>query len=235
MTSEALAILRRHPLFEAIPTADMPLLLDNAAAMSAPRGTLLFRQGDPAERLFVIGGGLVELVYAPTAATTPEVRAVLGAGETAGADALKPGARHTTTARVVEPLRAACVSADRLAAYLDDKFDLALSLIGIMAGSLRGQVREITELKLQSTTERLAGYLLQLAGGCQGRSVVHLPFEKRLLAERLGMEPATLSRAFAKLRDFGVETGRGDRVEIAELAHLQVMVEAMAPAAPEDW
>ncbi|MBX9634836.1 MAG: helix-turn-helix domain-containing protein, partial [Magnetospirillum sp.] len=100
-------------------------------------------------------------------------------------------------------------------------------MIATMAGSLRGQIKEITELKLQSTTERLASYLATLAGDVTGHAVVRLPFEKRLLAERLGMEPATLSRAFAKLREVGVETGRGDRVEIADVAELRRMGESL--------
>ena len=93
---------------------------------------------------------------------------------------------------------------------------------------MRGQIKEITELKLQSTTERLASYLVELAGAAHGRAVLRLPCEKRLLAERLGMEPATLSRAFAKLRDLGVETGRGDRVEVADMEVLRQLAEAMA-------
>ena len=43
----------------------------------------------------------------------------------------------------------------------------------------------------------------------------------------LGMEPATLSRAFAKLRELGVETGRGDRVEIADVDALRDLAESL--------
>jgi CRP-like cAMP-binding protein len=151
----------------------------------------------------------------------------LGTGECAGANALMPDAIHSTAARVVQAARAAVISGPRLQDALAGDFDLTLSLIAVMAGSLRGQIKEITELKLQSTTERLASYLVTLAGGGQGHTVVRLPFEKRLLADRLGMEPATLSRAFARLREMGVETGRGDRVEIADLALLREMSEEM--------
>ena len=104
-------------------------------------------------------------------------------------------------------------------------------MIAAMSGLLRDQVKEITELKMQSTAERLAGYLAALAGAeTMGRKVVRLPCEKRLLADQLGMDPATLSRAFAKLREKGVEASRTDKVVIADVDALRRFGDcAMAP------
>ncbi len=226
MSSEALSALRRTPLFETIPPADLPGMLGDPATIELTVGSRIFGQGEEALQLLVLMAGAVELVI-DRPGFPPEVVARLGKGETVGADAITPGGRHAATARAVEPVRAVVVSAPSLHAYLDGNFDAALAMIAAMAGSLRGQVKEITELKLQSTTERLASYLCELVGSETGRTVVHLPFEKRLLADRLGMEPATLSRAFAKLRDLGVETGRGDRVAIGDVAALRRLAEAV--------
>lgn len=226
MSSEALDALHTHPLFGALPAADLAAILDEAETLVFAEGENLFCQGEEARRLFVIMQGMVELVIQPPG-QGPAVLARLTEGETVGADALMPGGRHAATARVAEPTLAAVVSGDRLTQHLDGNFDLALTMLAEMAGSLRGQIKEITELKLQSTTERLASYLAVLAGDAEGRAVVRLPCEKRLLADRLGMEPATLSRAFAKLRDLGVETGRGDRVEIADVDALRALAESL--------
>lgn len=226
MNSDALDALRTHPLFGAMAAADLAAVLDTPATAVFAEGETLFRQGDHAQRLYLIIHGMVELVIAPPG-QAPEVLARLAEGETVGADSLMPDGRHAATARVAEPTLAAIISGSRLIGHLDNDFDLALAMIAEMAGSLRGQIKEITELKLQSTTERLASYLAVLAGDAQGRAVVRLPFEKRLLADRLGMEPATLSRAFAKLRELGVETGRGDRVEIADVAVLRQLAESL--------
>lgn len=226
MSSDALDALRAHPLFGALSPADLAAVQDDPATSVFAEGEVLFSQGDDARRLYVIMRGLVELMI-ERPGRPPEVLARLADGETVGADALLPDGRHATTARVAEPTLVAVVAASRLMAHLDGHFDLALSMLAEMAGSLRGQIKEITELKLQSTTERLASYLVALAGPATGQTVVRLPFEKRLLADRLGMEPATLSRAFAKLREMGVETGRGDRVNIADVDALREMAEAL--------
>jgi CRP-like cAMP-binding protein len=226
MSSDTLAILNHHPLFEAMAAESLPCVLDQPELVTLPEGMALFRQGDLADRMYVLADGMVEL-YVERPGMPTEILARLGSGECVGANALMPGGTHAAGARVVQTARAALISGVKMLALLHDDFDLTLSLIAVMAGSLRGQVKEITELKLQSTSERLASYLVALAGAGAGRTIVRLPFEKRLLADRLGMEPATLSRAFAKLRDVGVETGRGDRVEIADLSILREMSEAL--------
>lgn len=228
MIADALDAMKTHPLFETIPVTDLPVVLDDPATGVYAEGEILFRQNEEAQRLYLILQGMVELVI-ERPGHPPEVLARLSDGETVGADAIMPGGRHAASARVVEPTLAVQVRGERLTTYLDANFDQAIAMIALMAGSLRGQIKEITELKLQSTTERLASYLAQLAGDATGHAVVRLPFEKRLLADRLGMEPATLSRAFAKLREWGVETGRGDRVEIADVAALRSLAETI------DW
>jgi CRP-like cAMP-binding protein len=70
--------------------------------------------------------------------------------------------------------------------------------------------QEIYALKLRTSAQRLAGYLLGLVKDEElspARFV--LPFEKRLLAARIGCSQENLSRAFATLRRIGVETQRG--------------------------
>lgn len=232
MNSEALAALRRYPLFSVIPPGDLPAILEGDEPVHLAEGEVLFHQGDEARHLYLMLSGAVELVV-ERKGFPPEVLARLGPDETVGADALTPGGRHAATARVVEDAFATLIDAACLIDYLDANFETSLSTIAMMAGSLRGLIKEITELKLQSTTERLASYLAQLSGMDEGRAVVHLPCEKRLLADRLGMEPATLSRAFGKLRDLGVETGRGDKVVIGDVAALREMGEAVDLASEE--
>jgi len=219
MSSDALGALKTHPLFEAV-MACRPDTVELA------KGETLFRQNDEAQRLYLIMRGMIEVVM-ERPGHPAEVLARLGEGEAVGSDALIPAGRHAFTARAMEPTSVMVVKGAALIAYLDANFDQAINMVAEMAGSLRGQIREITELKLQSTTERLAGYLAGLAADSSGPAVVRLPCEKRQLADRLGMEPATLSRAFAKLREFGVETGRGDRVEISDVAELRRMGESL--------
>lgn len=216
MNSDTLCAMRRSLLFSAVPAGDAGTLLDGHGTLSLADGDVVFAEGAAADFLFLVLSG--EVVIDPSA-TAPQLR--LSAGDTAGEEAVLTGTPHAATARAAGPAILLAMPAGTLMSYLESHFEVAIAMISAMAGNLREQVREITELKMQSTAERLASYLLALAGDATGRAVVRLPYEKRHLADHLGMDPATLSRAFAKLRDKGVVASRTDKVEIADVATLR--------------
>jgi CRP/FNR family transcriptional activator FtrB len=91
----------------------------------------------------------------------------------------------------------------RVPALRSSYFDYALN-------DLRELTVENSRLKLRTSTQRLAGYLLSLANDPEispARFV--LPFEKRFLAARIGCSQVNLSRAFTALRAVGVSTRAG--------------------------
>jgi CRP-like cAMP-binding protein len=98
---------------------------------------------------------------------------------------------------------------------------LANALLLAEAMALRSLVLQVCDLKLRTTAQRLGHYLLELAPDKTSRTVsLRLPFDKRLLAARLGCRQENLSRAFAALRELGVET-RGSRVVLHDVPRLR--------------
>jgi CRP/FNR family transcriptional activator FtrB len=82
-------------------------------------------------------------------------------------------------------------------------------------------VRQVCDLKMRTTAQRLGCYLLELSDvRAENTATLRLPFDKRLLAARLGCRQENLSRAFAALRSFGVET-HGARVILHDIARLR--------------
>ena len=76
------------------------------------------------------------------------------------------------------------------------------------------------QLKARTGAQRVAEFLLELAGATHGFCEVTLPYDKVLIAGRLGMKPESLSRAFARLREYGV-TVRHNNAAIADIAVLR--------------
>lgn len=220
MASDALSALKNNKLFAPIPDSDFGLLLDGHRVLNVAEDAVLFRDGDTATELFLILRGAVTLLPPPSGGSA-QMPIHLAHGDTAGEEAVLSGMPYCATARTTAPTTVMAIPARVFIGYLESHFDMAIAMISTMAASLRERVREITELKMQSTAERLAGFLLSLAGAATGRIVVRLPYEKRQLADQLGMDPATLSRAFAKLRDQGVVASRTDKVEIQDVTRLR--------------
>ena len=98
---------------------------------------------------------------------------------------------------------------------------LAAALMRVEAQSFRALVRQVCDLKLRTTAQRLGCYLLSISKEkAANATAMRLPFDKRLLAARLGCRQENLSRAFAALRGFGVET-HGARVILHDIAKLR--------------
>ncbi|MBC7906711.1 MAG: helix-turn-helix domain-containing protein [Rhodospirillaceae bacterium] len=218
------AVLPRHPLFRGMAAVDWDALLDQAERRNVPVGTDLVRAGAPATHLFLILGGEIEL----TPPGEPPLR--LHCGDCVGEDAVLATTPHSASARVVADALVAAVNGANLNSYFDTHFNASVTALAELAANLRNQVRQITELKLQSTTERLAHFLASLTECAAGPVRLRLRVEKRELASQLGMDPATLSRAFAKLRKLGVDATQRDLVvidDVAVLRHLGGLAEPL--------
>jgi CRP-like cAMP-binding protein len=90
---------------------------------------------------------------------------------------------------------------------------------------LRLLVEQIEQIKLRSAPRRIGEFLISLAAGqANGPCSLNLPYEKALIANRLGMQPESFSRALKRLKPVGVEV-HGDDVMIADIKALACYVE----------
>jgi len=133
------------------------------------------------------------------------------------------GARTVTSARlIVFPVA-------ELRAMVRDDPAFGQRLLDYSLHETQTLTQEVYALKLRSAVQRLALYLLDRVNEAEpGPARFVLPFEKRLLAARIGCSQENLSRAFAALRRIGVETQRGV-VIIRDLAALRVFAAQPAP------
>jgi CRP-like cAMP-binding protein len=74
---------------------------------------------------------------------------------------------------------------------------------------LHDLVRQVEQLKTHTGVQRVAGFLASLCPVEEGACTIGLPYDKALIASRLGMKPESLSRSFARLRSIGVRVERG--------------------------
>jgi hypothetical protein len=68
--------------------------------------------------------------------------------------------------------------------------------------------------------QRVAEFLVSLCPVGEGTYTIALPYDKALIAGRLGLKPESLSRAFAKLRSVGVHV-HAAHVEVKNLDKLR--------------
>lgn len=211
--------LRASPLFAALSDEQFARACEGVVVHPMPRGALLCRQGEQPEFLHVILSGRVALVAA-NARNEETVVEFFEAGDCFIAAAVLLDAPYLMSARVLRDARVALLSAERFRADLAAIPALGVALAMQFAGYWRKLVRQIKDLKLRSGAERLAVFLIALAGRDSGAATLTLPQERKLIAAHVGITPESLSRAFITLRPLGV-TGRGRTVTIADIARLR--------------
>lgn len=84
---------------------------------------------------------------------------------------------------------------------------------------------QVEGLKVQTGAQRLTRYLIDLYEAEGGAIEFELPFEKVILAGKLGMKPESLSRAFARLKPAGVSSSHR-LVSIRDMSKLRAYAEA---------
>ena len=214
-----LELLRRTPLLGGLDRAALVELLEHAAVRRFERNAVLFLQDEPAERFYIVLEGWVRL-YRETAEGQESTIAILTRGESFAEATMFIGGTYPVTAAVVDGARLLMIRAQPFLRRLRANPDLALSMLASMSVHLRRLVRQVEQLTVRSSTERLADFLLKLAPGRGGSATIELPWDKALVATRLGMRPETLSRSLARLRDLGVEA-QGGQIKIQQLEALR--------------
>jgi CRP/FNR family transcriptional regulator, dissimilatory nitrate respiration regulator len=205
LSGEDKAVLRRATLFYGFSEAALGTMLAGSALRTARRGTILFVQDEPADRFYLVLEGWVKL-YRTTAAGVVSVIHVVAPGETFAEAAMFASGRFPVTAEAASDCRLLAINRTAFTRVLRSDPDAVMAMLASLSIRLRSQVREIEQLQVQTTAQRAAAFLLSLCPSGAKRVSFELPFEKGLIARRLGMKPETLSRALSKLRGIGVET-----------------------------
>jgi len=222
--SAILQALKATPLLRDLSEQVLRRLATISKIVNAPEDALICRQGEAANELIIVLEG--QLVGFSTAANgTTAVVEVIPAGGTLGLATLLARLPRLLGVRSVSPSSMISIDAQGLLAMVEQEPSLVTALLRAEANEFHALVRQVCDLKLRTTAQRLGCYLLSLSTEKQANATaLRLPFDKRLLAARLGCRQENLSRAFAALRGFGVET-HGARVILHDIASLKTYSE----------
>ena len=216
--------LRSIPLFQGLGDHALQRLLVDATFRRVEDCTVLFIQGDEADRFYIVIDGWVKL-YRVTDGGAQAIVTIVGPGETFAEAAMFASARFPVCAEAVGTATVLAMTKRAFTESLIADPQIALAMLAALSGRLRHLVETIEQLQVRSTPQRLADFLIRHCGAESGPARVDLPFSKVLVAQRLGMRPETLSRALAALRNRGVAV-EGHRVTIEDVGRLRAYRDA---------
>jgi len=201
--------LRDFPLFASLDEATLHRLTLDAKIETYADGAVIFRQGDAVTVIMLIVHGFVKLLR--TASCGDETLVSIRSDGASVNDApTVAGEVYHVSAEAVGPTTILKLPAGRFTRLLSESPALAAAVIEDAKQKIVELIGEIESLKAQSADRRLARFILSLCPPGVEHCRFRLPYDKRLVAARLGVTQETLSRSFARLREFGVRTETRD-------------------------
>lgn len=218
MRSTHLPEVRALPLFESMAEANFEQLMQAAYLQIFPAQLELIKEGEPADFLYVVIDGCVEL-YASWNGHETVLEMVRPLGTFILAAVLKD-AVYLKSGRTNQRSKLLLIPSENVREAFQNDGAFARAIVEELAGCYREVVKQQKDLKLRTAVERLANSLLVLDSEQHGSGRIELPYDKRTLASLLGMTPENLSRAFNTLKPYGVEVD-GARIRLKDIAALE--------------
>lgn len=209
---------RALPLMAGVAPQHVDALLKVSFLQRFPAHVELVREREPADFLHVVVEGQVDVFAAYRDRETTV--AILGPGQSFIVAAVVLDRIYLKSARTLSPARILMIPADVVREIFTTDAAFARAIAVELAFAYRAVVKEVKNQKLRSGLERLANWLLvtDRETGAKGRFV--LPYDKKVLASRLGMAPEALSRAFSSLAEYDVDV-KGPNIALRDVEALR--------------
>ncbi len=205
--------IRTLPLFSDMSDENFHSLMRAAYVQNFPPQIELITEGDPCDFLHVILSGSVDLFSRWNGRETS--MATVRPISTFILAATINDAQYLMSARTLEKSRVVLVPSQDVRTVFGEDNNFARAIVSELARCYRSSIKSHKDLKLRTSLERLANYLLRQQERADGVEKFELNFEKRRLASLLGMTPENLSRAFKGLKPYGVEVN-GNFISISD-------------------
>lgn len=216
------AVVRQSALLGGLSEELTAELLQHSSIRNYDRGETVFLQGEPARRAFIVLEGWVKL-FRITHGGAEAVVAVFTRGQSFAEAVAFQNVTYPVNAEAVTDCRLLRLDAPTMLDRMRTNPEIATAILSATYRHLHDLVAQVEQLKAQTGAQRVAEFLLNLCGSDSGACTVTMPYDKVLIAGRLGMKPESLSRAFTRLREAGVEV-RSNHAVIADAAELRAFV-----------
>ncbi|NOX73634.1 MAG: helix-turn-helix domain-containing protein [Alphaproteobacteria bacterium] len=218
MPQKHLVEIRDNPLFASIGAESFAALTRGAYVQNFPPHTELITEGEAADFLHIVSTGCVELFSIWQGRETS--MSFQTENSTFILAATIKDLPYLMSARTITKSRVIMIPSQDIRGVFERDSMFAKSIVSELATCYRNAIKTAKNIKLRTSLERLANYILKLHLAQGGRIELELAVEKRRIASFLGMTPENLSRSFAGLKSHGVEMD-GQVIKVVDAAKLE--------------
>jgi len=216
-------ILSRAGIFQGVDPVAVQNLIEQMETVRFPRGTTIFDEGEPGDRLYIITSGKIKLArHAPDG--RENLLTVMGPSDMFGELSIFDPGPRTSSAVCVTEVTAATMNSEMLKQWVGDHPAIAQQLLRVLARRLRRTNANLADLIFTDVPGRVAKTLLQLAnrfGSQEGGALrVNHDLTQEEIAQLVGASRETVNKALATFAHRGWIRLEGKSVLIVDTEHL---------------
>ena len=216
-------VVRRAPLFTALDEAAAVSLRASMDSVKIAKGSILFREGDDGEHLYVIVDGKLKLGTS-SGDGRENLLSILGPGEMFGELSLFDPGPRTSTATAVTDAKLLSLSHEKVIPWLKQNPEVSLQLLTRLSQRLRRTNEAVGDLVFSDVPGRVAKALIDL-GDRFGKTtpeglLVNHDLTQEELAQLVGASRETVNKALADFAGRGWLKLDGRSVLIADVDRL---------------
>jgi CRP-like cAMP-binding protein len=220
------SLIAGSPVFAGMAPESLDDILAQAAPLRLPKGEAAFRQGEPAEKFFLLLHGRLRVTRVNPQGQQMVVRFIAPGDMFGVAMAIQVEAYPGTATAAVDSLALAWPNGvwnDLLARHPG----LAVKTMQSLGARLQDSQKRLLDLSTQQVEQRIAGAVLQLARQAGRQTddglLIDFPLSRQDIAEMIGATLHTVSRTLSAWEEMGlVECGR-QRVVVRDLDGLRLI------------
>ncbi len=222
---DAIEALRATALFGDLDDRAQARIAEIAIHRRYRKGSVLFVQGEQAERCFAIVTGAVKIsAYHPDGREA--VLAVLGPGDVFGELALFDQSPRSADATAMEDSELLSIDAKGLHEAIAESPKLGLTMLRVLAERLRQSNEAFQDIAFFDVPGRVARRLADLADAhgkdaAEGGTLIDFALSQESLAQMVGATRESVNKALALLKRRGLVARVGKRYVVSDISRLR--------------
>jgi CRP/FNR family transcriptional regulator, dissimilatory nitrate respiration regulator len=212
-------VVGKLPAFAAVAPRYVAEVASHARTMAVRRGAAICRRGESLPGIIAIGHGRVTLSV-PRANGVPRIVRFVQAGDTFGEASALFGRPSAVDSAALTESFLVIIPATPVLRLMERDPQFSHRMVGVLAERVRLLAEELQASVRLKGSQRLAAYLHALVRKDCGQGGLTLPTSKTVIAARLGIAKATLSRLLRRLAEENLIAIRRSEVEVLDVERL---------------
>ena len=216
-------VLARAGIFQGVEPSAMEALAAQLQPVDFPRGHVIFNEGEPGDRLYIITSGKVK-IGRKSVDGRENLLTIMGPSDMFGELSIFDPGPRTSSATTVTEVRAVSMDRGALKEWIGRRPEISEQLLRVLARRLRRTNNNLADLIFTDVPGRVAKALLQLAqrfGTQEGGNIrVTHDLTQEEIAQLVGASRETVNKALAEFAHRGWLRLEGKSVIISDTERL---------------